>query len=310
MNKFKKISLAVTLLVAMTVAQAENFVVATGDGKSGSTYARMYKELAQRCNYSATGLTLAEQETTGSVKNVELLTGNQVNAAIVQSDLLFWTKMKDETKVANVRTLFALHPEELHFVARADTKKEGGFGVGSFKVGGTSITYNSVQDLTGRTVGAVGGSVMSANVVSAKSGLNFSVQEYPNNDAMKQDLLEGKIDAIVAVGGSPLGLVSSLDQRYRLLPVTESVQKALADIYQPAKLSYTNLNQAGVPTLATQALFVSRTYRSQDVQSQLKKLRDCFVKVVPDIQDARGTHSKWQSVDTADKGKWAYYEFK
>ncbi len=79
-------------------------------------------------------------------------------------------------------------------------------------------------------------------------------------------------------------------------------------MYAPTKLSYSNMNQAGIDSVTTQSLLVTRTYRSPDMQNTLAKLRDCFNKEVPNLQDARGSHPKWQLVDTADKGKWDYYD--
>lgn len=292
------------LLMGPAFAQ-ESFVVATGD--PAGTYSQVFKQLAQRCGVAETGLNLVERNTTGSAQNVELLTGNQVNAAYIQADMLFWTRKNDEAKVANIKTLFGLHPEDLHFVARADTKKEGGYGIGKLKIGGESIEFKSLADLAGRPVGAVGGSVLSGRVVAGFSKLNFTIREYPNNAALTEALLKGEVDAILAVGGTPLSVVSGLDQRYRLLPVSPETQKAVADVYSPTKVSYSNLNQAGVTTVSTQALFATRTYRSSAMNANLARLRACFTAKLGDIQDTRGTHGSWQKIEAGNDGKWPLY---
>lgn len=301
----KKSFIAIALSVSVTAAfsQVEPFEIATGDSKGGSTYSQMYREFAQRCGVQ---MGLRERETTGSVQNVALLTGNQVKGAFVQTDLLFFTKMTDEGKVANVKTLFALHPEELHFVARADVKKEGGY-IGGL-IGAKEVSFNTITDVKGRAVGAVGGSVTSARVFSAQSGLNFSVQEFATNDLMKAALLEGKVDTILVVGGAPHKLIESLDGRFRILPVDPATITKVAGVYAPAKLSYSNLGAAGVPSVSTQALFVTRIFRSAETQQQLSDLRACFSKQLPNIQDSAKTHAKWQLVDSANRGKWAVYD--
>lgn len=297
------VAIALAFAVSTAFAQAEPFEVATGDSKGGSTYSQMYREFAQRCSSM---MPLRERETTGSVQNVSLLTGNQVKGAFVQTDLLFFTKMTDEAKVANVKTLFAMHPEQLHFVARADVKKEGGYLGG--RLGGKEVSFNTIADLKGRAVGAVGGSVTSARVFSAQSGLNFAVQEFATNDLLKVALLEGKVDTVLVVGGAPHKLVESLDARFRILPVDAATVTKVAGVYSPAKLSYSNLGAAGVPSVSTQALFVTRTFRSAETQQQLADLRACFVKQLPNIQDAAKSHPAWQRVNELDKGKWAWYE--
>lgn len=289
---------------AFKLANAQPLQVAVGS-KSG-TYMAMAQQLKAACSNPAVDL----KETTGSPENIALLTGNQVNLAWVQSDLLFFTKATDAAKVANVRTLIGFHPEELHFIARADTKKEGGYGIGSYRVGGKDVTFNTLSDLRGRPVGAVGGSVLSGRVVAQRSGLGFEVVEYPNNDTLKAALTAGKIDSILVVGGAPHPLVASLDQNFRLLPVSSDMQEILKSIYSPAVLSYSNLNQAGVPGISTQALLVSRVYNSQTMLAKLKELRTCFESKLGDIQDATGTHPKWQAVKASEGGKWDMYQLK
>lgn len=301
----KKSIYAVAAALVLFAGQAfsDTFNIATGDSKGGSTYSQMFREYLELCGNV---LPMVEVETTGSVKNVELLVANSVNAAFLQSDLLAFRRLTDEASVANIRTLFALHPEELHFVARADVKKEGGFmGIGS-----QSVSYNVISDLAGRPVGAVGGSVLSGRVVASQSGINFQVVEFENNQALLEALLSGKVDSILVVGGAPHKLVKALDQRYKILSVPADVQKKLAGVYSSAKVSYGNLNQAGVDTVSTEALFVTRTYRSPDMQRNLSELRQCFIDKLPTIQDKRGTHAKWQVVDSANTGKWVWYDLK
>lgn len=305
---FKKIiaigSFAAAALIG-SIAHAQTFAVATGDSKGGSTYSQMFREFARTCG---SNLNLTEIETTGSVENVQMLVGNQVNGAFVQSDLLAFRKMTDPDSVANIKTLVALHTEELHFIARADVKKEGGiFGIGADK-----ITFNTVDDLAGRQVGAVGGSVLSGRVVSAQSGLGFEMRQYDNNAALLKGLLDGEVDSILVVAGAPSKVVLALDSRYRILSLSDELIKKLTTgdkaIYVPKKISYSNLNQAGVPSVAVEALFVTRTYRSKKVLDSMKATRECFLEEVGTIQDTRGTHPKWQDVNPDNKGKWTYYD--
>jgi TRAP-type uncharacterized transport system substrate-binding protein len=297
----KRTLIALAFALSLTSAYAEDFVVATGDFKGGSTYSAMYRQLAKACSSDA--LPLVENETKGSPQNVELLTSNQVNAAIVQTDLLSYFEQVDADKVKNIKTLFTLHPEELHFIARADTKKEGGF----MGLGGKEVRFRSLADLRGRKVGAVGGSILSGRTVSAQSGIPFTLFDAGSNTALRQGLVEGKFDAILVVGGAPHALVSSLDTNFQILPIGDSEAKLLK-AYKPTKVSYSNLNQSGIPTVMTQASFVTRTYRSTQMQNSLVQLRACFMKALPEIQDTRGSHAKCQLVDSSDKGIWPWYE--
>lgn len=285
---------------------ASELIIATGNLKSG-TYSQMFSELNRFCQPSTIGIMIKQRETTGSVENMNLLLTNKVNGAIMQSDLLFLARSQDKTKTEPIKTLFGMHPEELHFIARSDVQKTGKLCVKGYGSCDT-IEYKTLGSLKGRTIGAVGGSVMSANVVSQFAGLDLNVQEFANNDALKAALLENKVDAILVVGGAPHALVASLDTRFRLLPVGQDTQAVLKDIYAPALLSYDNLRQGGVPTLTTQALFVTRTYNSAKMIDTLSKLRKCAKDSIPELKDALGTHAKWQQVEVGADGKWPLYD--
>lgn len=290
-------------------AHAQELIVATGNLKSG-TYSQMFTELNKYCQPSTIGIMIKQRETTGSVENLSLLLGNKVNAAWLQSDLLFMARAMDRSKTEPIKTIVGLHPEEVHIVARADTKKEGGYGIGSFKVGGTTVTYNTLNDLKGRPIGAVGGSVVTAKLISQMAGLDFNVIEYANNEALKAAIIANEVDAAVIVGGAPHALVASLSRQFRLIPIGQDTAEKLKDVYQyGSKLSYDNLGQAGVPTVATQALFVTRRYESAKMTATFAKLRKCFKDNLGDIKDALGTHAKWQDVQAANDGKWPLYEF-
>lgn len=303
-NLFKSILAMVAVAICLNAVAQEKIIVATGDKKGGSTYSVMFGELNQMCGNGD----WVEKETKGGIDNKNLLIGNQVNAAIVQSDMLEFERRVDAPKVANIKTLIALFPEELHFIARADVKREGGYLGGL--VGGKDVKFNSLADLKGRNVGAVGGSIASANVVAANSGLGFKVLPVADNETLKAKLLSGELDAILVVGGAPHGLVKSLPATFKILPIPQDLVTKLSasKLYFPAKLSYQNLNASGVQSVATQALLVTRVYRSQEMIGKLKNMRACFDAKLGNIQDKTGTHPKWQEVDASNHGGWSWYE--
>lgn len=299
----KKLFATIAILFAVFAANAQAFKVATGAAK-GSTYTQMFEELRAACPNPA----MQAEITNGSIMNVDLLKANKVNAAFVQSDLLFFNRQANAASVANIKTLVGLHPEALHFIARSDSYKSGGYGVGKFKFGGSTVSYSTLNDLAGKQVGAVGGSVLSGRVVAQYSGLNFTIAEYPNNDALKAALLAGEVDSILVVGGAPHALVASLDTNFKLLPVTPDAATRLKDVYQPAIVSYSNVGANGVPTISTQALFVTRTYSGAAMQQTLAQIRQCFESKLGDIKDSLGTHAAWQNVEPGANGLWPVYQ--
>lgn len=308
------LALAFIILINFAgLAKADPFLIATGSFKGTSVYVQVMREFIDRCG-PATGLDLKQVESTGSIVNIDALVGNQVNAAMVQSDLLFYTQAADENKTANIKTVVAFYPEELHFIGTTAVMKQGGVSLGKFNIGGSKVTYDSVQNLAGATVGAVGGSVRTGELVSRRSGLGFKVQQFADNAALQKALTDGAIDAALVVGGAPHPLVASLDSaRFRLLPLrldslTGDARNNLLKLYSPAKISYNNFGGAAVETLSVQSLLVSRQYRDPDMLNGLAKLRACFVQQLPKIQDKTGTHPAWQKVDSANMGKWSVYD--
>jgi len=277
-------------------AHAQQLKVATGSPKG--TYSIMFKELNSKCS---TEITLLETPTNGSNDNIDLLVGNQVNAAFTQTDVLYFRARTED--LGNVKTLIALHPEEVHIIAMSKPLVEGG----TLGFGAKTITFNTINDLSGRPVGAAGGSYTTAQVVRLQSEIPFNVVQFDSNDIMMKALESGAIRAAIMVGGAPMPAVSALTSAYKLLSIPEAIQKKLQGVYRPARVSYSKMNAAGVSTVATDALFVTREYKTPKMVDSLGRFRKCALEKVEELKETTGTHPKWQAVDTNNKGKWSYY---
>jgi TRAP-type uncharacterized transport system substrate-binding protein len=296
---FSALAIGLCLAIGLSVgAQAQQLKVATG-GATG-TYSAMLKQASQLCG---TSIALTEQNTSGSMENINLLVGNQVNAAFVQTDVLYFRARTED--LGGVKTLVALHPEEVHVLALAESLiKEGGV-VG---IGAKPIQLATVKDLAGRRVGAVGGSAITAQVIRLQAEIGFNVVEFPDNKALINGLQSGAADAGVLVGGAPLGAISELKGGWKLLPFPEDVVNRLKSVYRPARLNYAGIGQMGVNTIATDALFVTREYKTAKFVDALGKFRGCLLAGLDELKESTGMHPKWQAVDPTNKGKWPYYE--
>lgn len=314
MKRFHSLSIALVLAACSGLATAASFPIAGGGGaKNGSVYSQVVADIAGKCSTDDTPI--AETQTSGGVQNLELLKGNQVKAAVVPSDVLFAAKLENASSVAQIKTLFGLYPESVHLIVRADTKIEGGTRIwGTSKViGGNDVAFNQAEDLRGRMVGAVGGSVVTAKVLASPSMLKIGwiVKEYGSTSELVAALTKHEVDAIVIVAGAPSDAVKKIQGSFKLLAIRGNSDTAV--LYQPTKLGgYSNLGGATVDTVSEQALMVTRQWKSQAMIDQLSALRSCFYKSVPEIQDTTGTHPIWQLVqgdEQADKnGKWAWYD--
>lgn len=302
--QFSRFNIALLLASFLAApAFADDLVIATGDSKSGSAYSRTWRELVKVCPSAE----YKERETLkGSTENIDLLTDNQVQGALLQGDFLAYWNKRSPDRVANVRVLFPLWNEELHYVARADVKKEGGF----MGIGGKEVSYDTILDLKGRKIGAVGGSAVSGRVVSDSAGVGYSVVDYDDNTKLVEALKAKQIDAILITGGAQHKLVQGLDGNFKLLSVPAEVQAKLAKIYKSVDLNYANVNAVGVKSLATPAYVTVWNYTDADRVKQLLALRECFQREAPKLSSRSGTFAKWRQVNVNDKGNWAYYDGK
>jgi uncharacterized protein len=288
----KRFLLLIPLLSSAALAQTSFLNVATGS--KGGTYATMYKNIGDMCIGASF---LRERQTSGSVESVDLLLSNAVSLAFVQLDVL---KARDQIdgdpRAKDIRALLPLHQEEIHLIAKKPTKNFFG------KISGVT----RFSELGGKKVGAWGGSVVTANVLRGKSGINLEVAAFPNRDAALSALENGQVDAVLAVVGQPADWVKGLDpQQYNLLPLDIDAAK-LQGFYQKAKVIYPQFG-AGVETFSVQSLLVTRNFKSPDKKAQLLKYQKCAKSKLTNLQEDEGMHPKWNDV-TFKKADWPDYQ--
>lgn len=293
----KLIAILSLAVAACSPAYAQTVKVATGSAKG--TYSTQTKEMVQACGNT---LPLVEINTNGAMQNIDMLLGNEVSAAYTQGDVL-WLRARTE-ELGHVKTLLAMHPEQMHMVVSAAGKTEGGV----MGLGATTVHLRDWSNLAGRQVAASGGSAVSAKIIRLQSEIPFTVVEYPTNDAALAAVAKGGADAALLVGGAPLPVLKSLNNAFRLLPTGASVQEKLKGVYKPARVTYNNMNSQGITTVSTDALLVTRTYSSPKMLGALSAFRSCVLESLPDLKDTAGTHPSWQAVDGANKGRWAWYD--
>lgn len=287
-------------------AQTRSLKIATGG--AGNTYSTVFRELADACKDT---LQLTEQNTSGSLQNLDLLLGNQVNGAMMQIDVLY--SQAQTQNLGSYRTLVNLFPEEVHLVAPAVSRLKAG---GVLGVGSKPVVFQFVGDLAGYRIGAAGGSVRTATLIKLLSQINFEVVELADNKAVKAALDEGKIEAALFVGGQPLGSVKDLGADYKLLMFPESVQGLLKNVYRPATLNYNKMGRAGlgVKTVATEAALVVQSYKTPAMVQALGQFRACAMNKADELKEQLGTHPAWKSIasdqleNVDSRGKWPWMD--
>ena len=300
--KLSMISAAALIAIAATNAAAQaplTLQVSTGD--KTLTYSTMFDQIRERCSGE---VPMVNVNSSGTVENIDRLVGNKVNAAFVQSDVL-WFRDKTES-LGHIKTLLAMHPEQVHLLALTNS----GLKAGNI-INRREVVFTDVSSLAGYAVGASGGAAITANVIRLQTEVPFNVVEFGSSKDLVAALQGGQIQAAVFVGGAPLPLFESLNKAYKLIPINGPAAEKLKSAYRTTTISYSNLNQStGVQTVTTDALFVTRDYSTPRMVDALSRLRSCVLSNLRDIKETTNTHPAWQKVQADNMGKWPHiWEF-
>lgn len=291
-----KRTLTTVLLLAFPAAQAAPPTLNVATGSPTGTYSAMFKNVGLLCTQSAY---LKERGTSGSLENIDLLLNNEVSLAFVQSDVLKARQQIDQDpRVENIRALLPLHREEVHLFARPAVVKKN-------ILGKTSVTgVQNFADLKGKRVGAWGGSVITARVVGAMTGVSYQIVTFKDQPTAFAALQGGQVDAVLAVVGQPATWVKNLSG-VQLVAVPTNPK--LGAIYTPARLFYPNLGPQSVPTIAVQSVLATRDFKTPDKKTLLLDYQKCAMDKLVNLQEDEGMHPKWQDVDFKT-WPWARYK--
>lgn len=270
-------------------------------GSESGNYHAAFQNIVDICK-----LPLEEATSKGSNENIERAARNQTHAFFAQTDALF---MYDGTvkKLDNIKTIIALYPEELHFIAPLESKfsKKGMTSFGKKQ-------FNSVADLGGYPVGVIGGSgsATTGEFVAGKLGSGgqpfFELRTYPGEDALKNAVANGEVAAALLVGGQPLGSVEKYGPSFKILPVDDGIISRLSKYYDSSKLSYSKMNARGTVTLATSSGIFGRQLNDKEKVATYAAIRQCVTDKIGTFQD--DGIPKWADVKPEDHGRWSWYD--
>lgn len=301
------VALFVALLAVPVVAQQgqsnQNRLLIAASSSSG-TYKAMLAEIKDVCS-TDTFVIDQSPDKGGAVDNLEALVNNQVSAAFLHSDVIYSAAMADPN-YRNLKTLVALYPEEIHVLALRNSLAKAG-GVGGYFA--KTVEFSALTDLAGFNVGAAGGGVITARLLTGQGDGKFNVIPYDSGKEVIDALRAGQIHAAIFVGGAPLPNLSVLKaEEFKLLPIGENITGRMNGVYRPATVTYTNLKSTNIRTLAPQALIVTRKYTTAKMIEPQKQFRQCFYDNIEDLKETPGRHPKWQQVDPLDHGVWEWYD--
>lgn len=290
----KRISVAV-LLLACSFAFSQTQIRVAADSSSG-TYNKMLGEIISVCSDDSLSINPASGVTGGAIGNLDALVNNKADVAFLHSDVYLYNAQSDPS-YNKFQTLVAGWPEPIHVLVlrQSKTKKRGALSFGTQE-------FNSLSDLAGFNVGAAGGGILTAKILSGQGGGNFSnIVDGGNGAGVKSALDNGEIAAAIFVGAAPLPNIEKLDRAtYKLIPVGEAIAQRVGNVYRSAKISYPGLTNGPIATVAPLATLITRKFSTPAKIEAQTKLRDCVTRKLPELQDTGS--SNWQDVTAGDHG--------
>jgi TRAP-type uncharacterized transport system substrate-binding protein len=300
----KGVFLIAAVLLTAVAAQADTAKpFRVGQGSVTGTYTEAFVELSSACSTESLPLEPLFPDGKGDgANNLEALVNSKAQAAFVRNDVIFWQGQNGQ--LGNIKTLFTLWPETVHLLALSNSKIVVGKTLG---FGGQPKVFNTITDLAGYRLGAVGANQITANVIKSQTQIQFDIIPISDGKAAIAALAAGQVEAVLFAAGKPLPILEKLDATYKLLAIPPDVAHRVDMVYRPATITYSNLAQAfNVPTVEADSVFVTKVFNTESKRQQLAELRSCFLKRLAELQDEGSP--RWQNVDANNRGKWPWYE--
>lgn len=293
-------------VLTAAAANAQNEKLLVADASSSGTYHSMLKEISSVCSTPDSGLIIERVDLKGgATENLQALMNNEASAAFMHSDVIYAMAQSD-AKYQSLFTLVALYPEEIHIIAKRNSGVKTG---GTLGFGAKATEFNSLGDLKGYKLGAAGGGFLTAKILQGTGEGGFEVVQFDHGPDLLPALNDGRVQAIVFVGGAPLKNVRDLSASdYKLLPIPEAMRAKLGGVYKPAVVTYPNLRASGIQTMSADAIILTRKYSTPKMRAPQQKFRDCFYAKLDELKETPKLHPKWQAIDPANHGKWQWYD--
>lgn len=305
MKKCMRLMLVIVALLALglaSTASAETIRVAA-DSSSG-TYAKALGDIINMCNsdeLTITPVSLPPNGNHGAVGNLDALLENRADAAFIHSDVYFLSSQSDPAYQA-LRTLVSLWQEPVHVLALVQSKSAK---LGKFNFG--KQEFNNLADLKGFKVGAAGGGVLTARVLSGQGRAEFITVDLDKGSNVIPALDNGDIDAAIFVGAAPLPNLEALPKgKYKLLPINGSIADNVNKQYRSTSVKYPNVTNGPVSTIAPLATLLTRKFAVEKRINAQRQFRECFYRQLTELQDTGSRN--WLEVSADDRGVLPWLE--
>lgn len=304
---FCVVALCIGLIKSVMAVECEKneIIFATGDPKG--TYSLMFKTIEEMvpdlvCEYT---------DTTGGFVNVNLLLERKIDAGLVQSDVIDYMKRTDQRVQKKLRSLGALHGNMIHIIMnRNGFKKKKETGMGSWIGSSETVMVSNLRDLKRLPIAAFGSGFITARVINERLRLEINENDIIEVEKKEEGLelvKNGKVAAMIAMGGIPISWVEKLDRNiFALANVDLADIAALGNPYYASKMNYRTLGVMNANAITVRNEIIVWDYAGPTGQ-RLEELRSFLKNNLEAIKEERGSHPAWQDVDSIEDISWLRY---
>lgn len=281
--------------------------IGTGTVKKG--FSNLFADINSVCGKE---VSICESgHSTGGLKNLTLLSQNDVDLGMVQLDTLLDMKSTDD----NIGALLAVVPLNynlLHILTKAGgytysqtkagEKKAWGLMKGDDVVTNTTVTISKFSDLKGKTVAVVGSAQLMGRTLNKTLGMNMQFVDVDDDQAALAKVKSGEVQALLTVSGWPSGVVKGLTQAsgFALVPFDGTAFPPYVLIKKP----YANMATYNMTFLATPSLLLTRPFRASGPNGKLvAALQACILRNIPDLQEG-AFQPGWKDVKGSGTFGW------
>ena len=305
--KFKNLFFG-AMIATLAIPALANKPISVGSGGVGGSYYPMVNDMIAFCGSSTSRQFTNIESPGGSVGNVIGMTNKEFHAGITQIDVLkYYAKMMGEKVNANrMKVVVGLHRESGHLMIPPGWEpKSSGFS-------GFFSKLNFLEDKKGvdinllknQTIGAWGGSIVSAKALSSFLGLNMNVVEIQPG---------AKVDSpVLRVAGQPDDHVKAyLAAGWNIVPIDAEILKNRASFYDKVTLNYSIGGKVvSIPSFGVRAVFVAKSSRADARNLPFSEMASCLRKSLADLADDSDTNPNWESVyefENEEQVDWDYF---
>ena len=334
MSRIKRIIMFVLIICFMSSLAIAKGPIALRMGTGGPTgnYFAMGNDIQSYCGEVIVDDKGVETEfeimnSGGSVANIEGMNNKLYTLGIAQEDVLqYMAKQNSRTvNVNRMKIISGLHIETIHllipktFVPTSNApapKPLSAWDKAKIKMGlkdkkvtkSAPIMKISLAALAGQTVGAWGGSTVSAKALKYFMNVDFTIKELSEAERTTTTL------PLIIVGGMPYKPVEEYLKtgKYNLVSLDYETIKNQAQFYVSTGANYTIEGVTySSSTIGVRALLLGKSFRKESRNKNMIKLAQCISDNLADLADDPDTNPNWTSVyeleENGQQTNWSYF---